>query len=448
MRAVARRLILPGLLLVGVAGCSDPTQDGAHRGDIIGVDMTVVAGSCDLTAGLAQDASGYFSPTDVQLASGLVKDLTAACNAGNAPIVRTVSILLLNLVETALNSDRGGNPAIGSDFVNAVLACTASLCNSAILPGIDFSIALSPFGLFAVRTTGTNSVLARGAIPFADFQGNPNSAQWGVEVDLPWNQVTFVNPTILYGGPVLQAGVSLDELGIGDLQYRMDVFPDAGQFLDGALHVSVCFAADVDVPASSVGLEARMQREGVVLEEHVPGFCPVSTAQTASVISPFVALAKRVLPATLRSVLFADTRVRVVGGTPLDFSRFAPIAAQTDGTLEFVTTPPSVVTEGVPLPTIQVLARSGNGTPMEVVDVTLSLRRNNGVPAGAVLSGDKQSPTREQNGLQGIATFPDDGNLLIVGKPGGYLLCANGILDQFTFEEICAAFHARNANRN
>jgi hypothetical protein len=190
-----------------------------------------------------------------------------------------------------------------------------------------------------------------------------------------------------------------------------------------------------------------MQREGVVLEEHVPGFCPTSTAARASLISPFVAIAKRLMPANLSTALFADTKVRVVGGTPLDFSRFIPIAAAIDGFLEFVTQPPPEVTEGVPLPTIMVRARSGNGTPMEIVDVTLSIKTNNGIPAGGVLFGDKQSFTKEASGVQGIATFPDDGSTLFVGKPGRYLLCANGTLNEFTFEEVCVVFHARNANK-
>jgi hypothetical protein len=444
MRATLRT-VAPAVLLAGLAACSDAGLDPARQ-DIMGVNAAVV-GTCDLTADIAQDASSYFGPTDIQRATGLSKDLASACSNGNGGATKSTAILLLQHLETVLDNGRGGSAVTGSNFVNGLLACAVSLCDSAALPGIDFGGALSPFGLFALRTTGTQPVLARGAIPFADFLGNPNSAQWGVEVDLPWNQVTFVNPTILYGGPVLQGGVSLDELGIGDLQYRIDVYPDAGQFLDGAIHVSVCFAADVDLPASIVGLEARMQREGVVLEEHVPGFCPTSTAARASLISPFVAIAKRLMPANLSTALFADTKVRVVGGTPLDFSRFIPIAAATDGFLEFVTQPPPEVTEGVPLPTILVRARSGNGTPMEIVDVTLSIKTNNGIPAGGVLFGDKQSFTKEASGVQGIATFPDDGSTLFVGKPGRYLLCANGTLNEFTFEEVCVVFHARNANK-
>lgn len=444
MRAVIR-IPFPAVILVALAACAESGLD-APRQEITGIHASIVA-TCDLTAGIGQNASSYFGPMDVQRASGLSKDLTSACSSGNAATTKAITILLLQHLEGVLDGGRGGAPGTGSDLVNALLACASSLCDSAALPNIDFSAALSPFGLFAIRTTGTQDVLARGAIPFTDFLGNPNTAQWGVEVDQSWNQVTFVNPTILYGSPVLQGGVSLDELGIGDLQYRIDVYPDAGQFLDGAIHVSVCFAADVDLPASVVGLEARMQREGVVLEEHVPGFCATSTASQASIASPFLALAKRLMPARLSAVLLADTKVRVVGGTPLDFSRFIPIAAATDGFLEFVTSPPSEVTEGAPLPPILVRARSGSGTPMEVVDVVLTIRNNNGVPAGGVLFGDKQSFTREANGVQGIATFPDDGTTLFVGKPGRYLLCANGTLNEFTFEEVCTVFHARNANR-
>jgi hypothetical protein len=94
---------------------------------------------------------------------------------------------------------------------------------------------------------------------------------------------------------------------------------------------------------------------------------------------------------------------------------------------------------------IQVRARSGDGTPMELVEVTLSIRGNNGEPAGAILTGDLLSLSRELNG--GIATFPDDDNPVVVGKAGGYRLCVNGNFEGFSFNEVCSSvFNARNPN--
>jgi hypothetical protein len=75
--------------------------------------------------------------------------------------------------------------------------------------------------------------------------------------------------------------------------------------------------------------------------------------------------------------------------------------------------------------------------------VTVFIFNNQGVPAGAVLSGDLSAYTEERDGVQGIATFDN----VIVGKPGGYTVCAAGTLAGFTFAEACSnLFNVRNAN--
>jgi hypothetical protein len=75
---------------------------------------------------------------------------------------------------------------------------------------------------------------------------------------------------------------------------------------------------------------------------------------------------------------------------------------------------------------------------MERVLVTLYVLNNQGVPAGAVLSGDFESYTLERNGMEGIAVFPDDGPPPSLGKAGGYRICARGSLGGFTFTDACS----------
>jgi hypothetical protein len=188
-----------------------------------------------------------------------------------------------------------------------------------------------------------------------------------------------------------------------------------------------------------------MQREAVLLEVQEPGFCgqAFQTLQSASLLGTALDAARALLPRSLFAALFSDRQAPSLGGTPLNFSRFAPVAAQVEGSLEWVTSPPDVVVEGTSLGVLQVRALSGAGTPIEKVVVTLSIRANQGVPAGAVLGGDTSSRTDE---ARGVATFPDEGAAPpSLGKPGGYLVCANASLTGYTFSEACVEVHVRNA---
>ena len=54
----------------------------------------------------------------------------------------------------------------------------------------------------------------------------------------------FADPVLVYGNPVTSNGAPVSEATIGNIQYELDVYPDAGEFLDGALHVGACFSPD------------------------------------------------------------------------------------------------------------------------------------------------------------------------------------------------------------
>jgi hypothetical protein len=273
---------------------------------------------------------------------------------------------------------------------------------------------------------------------------------------------------LFYGAPV--SGVlDLQEVGFGGLQFDMNRYPvppvgtPGNPFLGDALHVGVCFETEVTLPhaggdESRPTMAPRMQREAVLLETFDPDFCgdAFPALQSASIGAPALTLARSLLPSSwsgavvdrglLPSSWFAvavtDRKAPSLGGTPLEFSTFAPVAAEVEGQLEFLTVPASRTAEGESLGEIRVQARAGGGTPIEKVLVTLSISTNEGTPAGAELAGDFASLTDEQ---EGVATFPDDGTALSIGKPGGYLLCANATLAGFTFPEVCTArFHIGN----
>jgi hypothetical protein len=387
------------------------------------------------------DARSFFIQPEQKTAQDIIKLIGDGCSAGNQTAVAAQSWQLLSLMETVLDAQRAGSPAAGSQLANKLIACTSSLCNAAALPGINFVPALSTYGLFAIRGNNSTDALARGAQPFVDFQGKANSARWGVEVSQPWPAVTGVPMIVVYGGP--ENTLLLAELNIGSLRYDLKTWPDVA-FAEGSLHVGTCFASEIELPeVAGANSTARMRREGILLETATPGFCP-PPVQSASIFGSFASLARKLLPTAIADNFLAGEKASGVGGTAADFSRFAPVAADAHGRVEFVVGPNPVVIAGQSIGVIQVRARSGDGTPMERALITLTIRGNNGEPAGADLTGDLTSYTLELNG--GIATFPDNGGApVVVGKAGGYRLCATGSQAGFVFGEICSdVFNARN----
>jgi hypothetical protein len=82
---------------------------------------------------------------------------------------------------------------------------------------------------------------------------------------------------------------------------------------------------------------------------------------------------------------------------------------------------------------------------MELVLVELYFIGNNGLPAGADLTGDLSSYTVELTGSLGVATFPDQGATgPTLGKAGGYNVCARASIPGFTFADLCAAVNVKN----
>ncbi len=445
MPGTTRRVLMFSLAVGGLAACADrqPSAPEATP-DGIGPAAAVTTGACSLVRGIASDARSWFSQPEQKVAQGQVQTISSDCKNGDQAAVASDAWGLLRYMETTLEAEHAGDPGVGSSLVNALLGCTTSLCEVPPNPVIPFDGALSSQGLFAVRSGSTTPAIARNAVHFTDIEGTDIAAFWGVEVDQPWSAVTFTDPVIIYGHPVTSNGLPLSEASIGNIQYKLDVYPDAGLFLDGALHVGACFNPEAVYDDGTHPYEPRLQREGVLLETATPGFCGTvyATVQTASVFGSFFALAREYV-APLFGITYATKGAPAVGGTPLDFSRFAPVAANTNGTLQFLTQPDPTPTENQPIGTIRVLAESGAGTPMEKVLVTLSILNNHGVPAGAVLGGTLSTYTEELAGEQGIATFTD----VTVGKPGGYTICATASLAGFTFAQACSnLFNVKNSN--
>lgn len=449
------RLLYPAsaVLAITLAGCIDmsarPSDPVSPETSVASAPMPAACRLQDLT----RDARAYFSQPEIRDARDLISLIGTACAEGDQASVTSHAWQALRLVETVANASRGGPAPAGASFANGLIDCIEQLCEPASGNDLDLLRPLEATGLFAIRAADQIPALSRTPVTFTDFDGAANRARWGLEVDDHWSYVTGTNPVLLFGAPLVEGGTPVSEVSFGDLQFDMNRYPipaegqPGHQYRDDALHVGICFEHEVTLPhldgdESKPVLEPRMQREAVLLETRTPSFCDISFPELQSA-SLFAGLSATLLRPVM--AFFASDRLAPsLGGTPLEFSRFAPVAADVRGSLVWVTGPASVVTEGEPLGVLEVRAESGAGTPMEKVVVTLSLRANQGEPAGAVITGDASSLTDEG---RGVATFPDSGaEAPSVGKPGGYLICANGSLEGFTFPEVCSdPFHVRNA---
>ncbi len=444
MRGVAQNTLLMGFaLVIGLTACSDLPDRRATQDDISGI-HAVVNPACDEATSISNGVKAFFNVPQKQTAIAAANDISAACRNSDQGTLTSHSLNLIKLIETVHFNGTAANLSAGPALVNALLACSTSLCVPAANPGLNLAAAFSTYGLFALRGADKTPAIARAAIPFTDSEGQSNSVLWGVETvneqDKTWSEVvtgTAADAVLVYGGQP-QTGLSLGAEDFGIPQYELNVHPNLpGPFPGGQLFVGTCFAQPVEI---SDDTEARIRRENVILEFHEPTFCGSTATQTASIAAPFLALASRVMPDFVRS-LFVRGQSGGPGCGALDFSRFGAVAVNANAFLEFLVAPPANVLVGETFD-VQIRAFSSTNTPMERALVELYILNNQGQPAGAELGGVTTAFTVEQLDKAGIATFTG----VSVGKPGGYRICARATLDGFTFADVCATTHVKNAD--
>ncbi|HSM59987.1 MAG TPA: hypothetical protein VK849_04280 [Longimicrobiales bacterium] len=454
-----------------LAACGENANSPDGSRFILEPSLAPIPSHCS-TSTLASLARSYFSNPEQQTAQGVLGDMATDCAAGDLEAAVAGGWAVLTLIETAIETGNGGDPADGAALANALMGYMCDLDGSLCTPPYALpyapvtAAALGSQGIFAVREGGDEDrddedVVAHGPVPFTDFDGNPNPALWGLETSSNWATATTAPTILFYGAPTSASSIALDELSFGNLGFELNSFPDVPGFVDGQLHVGVCYSSPVTLPheggiESNPTLAERLQRQGTVLTAYSPAFAGCLNTQTAGldrVFEGLLAFAGRVLlPEPLYAALVSDRMAPSSGGTPIDFSAFAPVAANTDGYLEFVT-PPTDGTAGVPLETIRVQALSGEGTPMELVEIQLYVVGNQGTPAGASFCeteatedcDDTAFTIETLDGYGTLAEFTD----ATLWKAGGYQVCARALdsagATDFFFTEACSAmFHIKN----
>lgn len=456
-----------GFLVVGLvlSGCADtPPQPPADESVLAPV-LAPTPRACR-TQALAQAVRGYLDRPERQTASDAVSLMEDGCADGDADVVWANGWIVLTAMEAAREAGTAGAPEDGAALANGVLeymcSADASMCAGPHTPVVSGVFGLG--GIFAVRGSGSEPVVANGAVPFTDFDNESNHALWGMEVTGgSWANATGVGDRILFYGAPGSSPLSTNEVPFADLKMDLHSFPDLEGFATNQVHVGVCYENDVTLPHAG-GDEGQpplleiLLRNGTLLQSHAVGCATwwnaVTTPDLRDALGSAVAfLARTVLPQPLAASLMTDRRAPSTGGSPIDFSIFAPVAADGQGELRWVV-PPVDGDDDEPLAPIVVEALSGAGTPIELVEVTLHLVGNQGIPAGASFcdpadEGPCESPsalTRETvSGFDPVATFDGVlGDHARVWKPGGFTICARGTLAEFTFDEVCQVIHIKN----
>ncbi len=452
MRMPQKCVLLPAAAIL-VAACGR-APDASNPATLVEPQFAQVPAECS-TASMATLARAYLSTPEQQAATENLRAMETACasdRASSVPFGWTV----LGIMEAALEAGRAGDATKGASLTNLLIQyiCRNSGCTETLTP--VSAAAMGPQGIFATRAGGDLPVVAHGPVPFIDFDGDANLALWGLETSTDWAQATGAANILFYGAPGAIGDVSPDELSFGDLAYALHRFPKSTPFSDGELSVAVCYQSDVGLPLAS--LTNRLQRNGTLLVPYEPdcdAWWATLSTQTAGLSRVFTGmrdLAAWVLLPEPLAAFWAGAPAS--GGSPIDFSDFAPVAAEAGGHLAFLT-PPADGTAGMALNTIRVQALSGLGTPIELVQIQLYVAGNSGTPAGATFCNpDAANPlgcndiayTRESSsGYDTHAEF----TMSTLWKAGGYTICARALTSDeqpdFTFAEACAPMiHIKN----
>ena len=360
----------------------------------------LVSSACDFTM-MKKDARGYFLSNQdpvydlmQQLASlnkGSGSDATAAFNQKAFEILSYVGSVAGNsaIVTTATAGDL---------FVRDVTTCLGL----STTPG-QFTGALGPNGLFGVPN-GIAALVSRGALKYGVEPTGTNT----------WAQ-SIGQQVLLYGNP-RNFGFT-PETPVTDINsgaYELATLPAISNFL-----IPIVGGVCVDDPPPTGRL---LHEHGVVdeiLSPITPKFClGITSTETGFEGRGALAFVRHVADWFAPKSLHAATAFfGGMGGSLGGLSPIGPVLiVPSTVSLAFIQQPSNGSINQPITPTITVSAVTANGTPLDGVEVTLTVVGNSG---SFTLSGNIATTT---NG--GVASFPN----FQTDKAGGYTLVATGTI--------------------
>lgn len=293
-----------------------------------------------------------------------------------------------------------GTPAQGSAFANSVLACMTGVGYTG---PIDFTDALGPSGLFAVRDGTTNAPVT------SRLLGTGGAPAFGAEPGDAGNW-PLAGKTLFYGNRLNLANLG-NETPAGDL-FELTTLPGNLTFTP-QIKVGVCELSD---PNGRI-LHLHASDPGVILSPAPAlSFCPAASSSTSGSASLFASAASRVGSWFAPSVANAASSAFKLGGggTGLvgGLSKIGPVTYTS--TMAWVVKPGNTSRSKNPQFTPVVTVRNGStgGNSLQGATITLIVSTNNG---SFTITGNTAVTD-----ASGIATFPN----LKISKPGGYTMTA------------------------
>ena len=353
--------------------------------------LAFAAAGCDFTA-MKQDARAYFASNQDPVYD-LMQQLSSLNTKGTAAKFSAKAFEILSRVATvAGTSDALPSPAAGDTFVRDVLTCIGFTTTAG-----TFTASLGPNGLFGVPS-GSAAVVSRG-LPVYGAEPRTTSTTWAGSVA---GGIQF----LLYGYP--RDFQFTSETPAQTTAAELATIP-AGLTFNPQIRAFFCEAD---------GTNPKLQHENEILVSEDVNYCLGLGLTNPDQGRGVLAFMHHVTDWFAPRPLFAVALLKgVTGGgigglSPIgsvDFDvssvKLAFVIQPTDGTIN------------KDLKTFTVSAKTANNTPLDGVQITLTVYNNQGTPVS--VSGNVATTT---NG--GIATFDH----FQVTKAGGYTITANGAI--------------------
>jgi hypothetical protein len=353
-------------------------------------------------AQIRANAAAYFVAGDPAFA--LIDAMDVAYGTGGQPARTLAGWAVLERLGAAADIGAGavkGTPAQGSTFANSVIGCM-TIPDTYTLP-IDFTDALGPTGVFAVRDGSGNAPVT------SRLLGTGGAPAFGAEPGDTGNW-PLAGKTLFYGNQLNLANLG-NETPAGDL-FELTTLPGNLTFTP-QIKVGVCELSD---PNGRI-LHLHATDPGVILSPAPAlSFCGTSLGSTAGNASLFAAAASRIGSWFAPSPANAATSSFKLGGggTGLvgGLSKIGPVSYTS--TMQWVVKPRDTSRSSNPQFTPVVTVRNGSaaGNALQGATITLIVTTNNG---SFTITGNTAVTD-----ASGIATFPN----LKISKPGGYTMTA------------------------
>jgi hypothetical protein len=390
--------ILPAIALTGalvLAACSQDQGTTASVPTEASLAKVTVPTCSFSTAN--NDARTYFT-SNKDAVFARIDAMQTAYKANDAAGATSAGFDVLARVESALSEGAvKGSAAQGSKFVNDVFLCMQV---TGYTDPMDFSDALGPNGLFAVRDGSTNAavtshLLGNGAPAYG---AEPSTGNWPV-----------AGKTLFYG--VKLGFSSLANEPEAGVLFELSTLP-SGLTFSPEIRTGVCTIDDDNARI----LHLHAGDPAVILPPtDALSFCPTTSTSRTPAFSGFAFLSRAaewLAPAPLHAATMAPVRSGGGAGLVSGLSEIGPVSFVS--VVSFSVPPQTTRLSANPqfVPTVTVVDTTSHGNPIKGVLITLTVVGNNG---SYTITGNTATTNSS-----GVATFPD----LHIDKAGGYTVTA------------------------